>query len=407
MKIHTGRLVLLMALAAALAPATQGQDQVLAVKAGKILPIVGDPIDNGVILIKDGKIAAIGADVTIPEGAEIIDATKDVAMPGLVDARAPRPVRGDLNEQSEEITPTFHISLALDPKDKELKRRLQSGTTTLYVSPGSDNTIAGLGVVIKPTGKTPSDMILKDAAALHVTMGIDSTMGNRIPYGSPPTNFYYRRPTTGMAVNWMLRKSFFDAQQYAKGHEQADPAMDVLTRALAGELPIRVTARRAIDIRTAFRIADEYGLKIILDECTEGYKVPELIAEKEASAVIGPFYNSPGNYSQYSEGREFNWNNAGILAAAGVEVALSSGAETETPNLLEAAVLAVRHGLSREQALRAITVTPAEILGVADRVGSLKEGADADILILNGDPLADTSRPTRVILNGRTVYRAE
>jgi len=405
--IQKGRLILLLGLTVLFSPAVQAQDQTLAVKAGKILPMVGDPIADGIILIEDGKIKAIGADVEIPEGTEVVDATSGIAMPGLVDARASQPVRGDLNEQSEEITPTFHISLALNPKDKELKRRLQRGTTTLYVSPGSDNTIAGLGVVIKPTGQTPSDMVLRDEAALHVTMGIDSTMGNRIPRGSPPVNFYYRRPTTGMAVNWMLRKSFFDAQQYAEGHEQEDPAMEVLAAALAGELPIRVEARRAIDIRTAFRIADEYGLKIILDECTEGYKVPELIAEKEAPVVTGPFYYYPANYSQYSEGREVNWNNAGILAGAGVKVALTSGASTQTPSLLEAAVLAVRHGMSRDDALRAITVTPAEILGVADRVGSLKAGADADILILNGDPLADTSRPTRVILNGRIVYRAE
>ncbi len=407
MNIHKRRLMLLLVLTAMSVSAAQGQAQVLAIKAGKILPIVGDPITDGIILIENEKITAIGTDVAIPEGAEVIDATDSVVMPGLVDARGPQPVRGDLNEQSEEITPTFHISQALNPKDKELKRRLQSGTTTLYVSPGNANTITGLGVVIKPTGKTPRDMILKDEAALHIIMGYDSTRGNRIPYGSRPSNFYYRRPTTGMAVNWMLRKSFFDAQQYMESHEQEDPALEVLSKAIAGELPIRVTARRAIDIRTAFRIADEYGLKIIVDECTEGYKVTDLIAEKEAPVVAGPFYYYPQNYSQYSEGREFNWNNAGILAEAGVKVALASGAETETPSLLEAAVLAVRHGMSRDEALRAITMTPAEILGVADRVGSLKAGADADILILNGDPLADTSRPTQVILNGRTVYRAK
>jgi len=239
-------------------------------------------------------------------------------------------------------------------------------------------------------------------------MGSDSTRGNRIPWRERPDSFYYRRPTTRMAVAWMLRKSFFDAQQYAAvSHEREDPEMEVLAAALRGSVPIRITVRRAIDIRTAFRIADEYGLRIIVDECTEGYKVAELIAEKQAPVVIGPFYFYPRNYSQYSEGREFNWNNAGILADAGVKVALASGAEAEAVDLLSAAVFAVRHGMSREQALKAITLTPAEILGVADRVGSLKEGNDADILVLSGDPLASTTRLERVILNGRTVYRAE
>jgi imidazolonepropionase-like amidohydrolase len=210
-----------------------------------------------------------------------------------------------------------------------------------------------------------------------------------------------------MAVAWMLRKTFFDVQQYIASHEQADPVMEVLTAALKGELPIRVTVRRAIDIRTAFRIADEYGLKIVLDECTEGYKVPALIADKKAPAVLGPFYYYPHTYSQYSEGRECNWNNAGILADAGVSVILASGADSQAADPLTAALFAVRHGMPRERALQAITLAPAQVLGVADRVGSLERGKDADVLILSGDPLAGTSRVQRVLVDGRTVYKAE
>lgn len=183
--------------------------------------------------------------------------------------------------------------------------------------------------------------------------------------------------------------------------------MEMLTTALKAEIPIRITVRRAIDIRTAFRIADEYGLRIILDECTEGYKVAELIAEKQTPVVLGPFYYYPRTSSQYSEGREVNWNNAGILAKAGVKVALASGTESQAPSLLTVAGFAVRHGMSGDQALKAVTVTAAKILGVADRVGSLEQGKDADVLILSADPLASTSRVERVIVKGRTVYQAE
>ena len=416
MRIPTCLLSLLLPVAAA--TSVVAEDQVVAIKAGKILPISSEPIADGIILIREGKIAAIGPKVAIPDDATVIDATDRVAMPGLVDARALHPVRGDLNEQSREITPGFHISLAIDPNDKELKHSLQSGTTTLYVPPGPNNLIAGLGAVVKPVGNTASELIVRDQAALHLIMGSDSTRGNRIPRSSPPDSFYYRRPTTRMAVAWMLRKSFFDAQQYAKSHEEHDPALELLAAGLKGEIPVRVTVRRAIDIRTALRIADEYGLRIILDECTEGYKVAELIAEKQAPVVLGPFYYYPRTYSQYREGDEVNWNNAGILADAGVKVALASGAESQTislfrfsaaqtRSLLSVAMFAVRHGMPRDAALRGVTLTAAQILGVADRVGSLEKGKDADVLILNGDPLAATSRIQRVILKGQTVYQAE
>jgi imidazolonepropionase-like amidohydrolase len=382
-------------------------DAVLAIKARKILPISGEPIQNGVILIREGKIAAVGPKVKIPDGASVIDAADRVVMPGLVDARAQPPVRGDSNEQSQEITPDFRIARAVDPQSKELKRRLQTGTTTLYVPPGGNNLIAGFGAVLKPRGDTASEMILRDEAALHLTMGSDSTQGNRSARRGRPDSFYYRRPTTRMAVAWMLRKGFLDAQQYARSHDRRDPVMEVLAAALQKEIPLRVTVRRAIDIRTAFRIADEYGLRIILDECTEGYKVADLIAEKQAPVVLGPFYFYPRTPSQYREGEEVNWNNAGILAKSGVQVALASGAESQTGSLLSVAMFAVRHGMPRDKALQGVTLTAAEVLGVADRVGSLDKGKDADILILNGDPLDPTSRIQRVILKGQTVCQAE
>ena len=379
--------------------------EVTAVKAGKILTISGEPITDGVILIENGKIVEIGTGIEIPEDAAVIDAGKSVVMPGLVDASAVQPVRGDLNEQSSEITPTLRISDALDPQSKALKRVVQTGVTTLFVSPGRQNVIGGLGVVVKPAGKIPQQMIVKDEAALRIVMDLDSTEGNRIPWREPPINFYYRRPGTRMAIIWMLRKSFFDAQQQADTEQIKDPNLAVLSAALKDEIPIHVNARRAIVIRAALKVADEYGLKLILQECTEGYKVAGQLAERKIPVVLGPFYYYPGNMGQYSEGRKVNWNNAGILAEAGVKVALSSGEQLGSIDILTAATFAVRHGMNPDEALKAITITPAEILGVSDRVGSLEKGKDADIIVLSGDPLNVTTRVERVILNGKTVYQ--
>lgn len=389
------------------ASATLGKADITAIKAGRILTISDNPIMDGVILIRDGKIADIGTEIKIPENASIIDAGNKVVMPGLVDASAVPPVRGDLNEQSDEITPTIRISTALNPQSKVLKRMVQTGTTTLYVSPGWRNVIAGLGVVVKPTGKTPQEMIIKKDVALTTVMSLDSLYGNRTPRSQPPTNFYFRRPTTRMAIIWMLRKGFFDAQGYAKSGEKDDPDLEILASALDDKIPVRLNVRRAINIRTALKLAEEYDFQLILDECTEGYKVAEEIAQKQVPVVLGPFYYYPGSSSQFREGREVNWNNAGILTKAGVKVALTSGAQAQSIDLLTAAAFAVRHGMPYDKALKAVTIIPAEILGVADKVGTLEKGKDADILILSGDPLKVTTRIEQVLLNGKTVYKAQ
>jgi imidazolonepropionase-like amidohydrolase len=399
--------ILLTSLLLVLTLAAHNRADITAIKAGKILTISGDPITDGVILIEDGKIADIGREVEIPQDANVVDAGKKVVMPGLVDASAVPPVRGDLNEQSSEITPSLQISDALNPQSKTLKRIVQTGVTTLLVSPGRRNVIGGLGVVVKPTGKIPQEMIVKDNAVLTVIMDSDSSDGNRIPRWQPPTNFYFRRPTTRMAIIWMLRKIFFDAQQYAISEQENDPNMEILTSALEDKIPIHINVRRSIPMRTALKIADEYDLQIILQECTEGYKIAEELAKKNIPVVLGPFYYYPRTFNQMREGNKVNWNNAGILAKAGVKVALGSGEQTGAIDILTAATFAVRHGMQPDEALKAITITPAEILGVADKVGSLEKGKDADMVILSGDPLNVTTRIEKVILNGKTVYTAD
>jgi imidazolonepropionase-like amidohydrolase len=248
-------------------------------------------------------------------------------------------------------------------------------------------------------------MVIKDEAALTIVMDMDPTQGNRIPRGQAPVNFYFRRPGTRMAIIWMLRKSFFDAQQQTDSEQIEDPNLAILSSVLKDEIPIHVNARRAIAIRATLKVADEYGLKLIFQECTEGYKVAEQLAERKIPVVLGPFYYYPGSMGQYREGRKVNWNNAGILAEAGVKVALSSGGQPGAIDILTAATFAVRHGMDSDEALKAITIIPAEILGVADRVGSLEKGKDADIVILSGDPLNVTTRVEKVILNGKTVYQ--
>jgi imidazolonepropionase-like amidohydrolase len=384
------------------------QDGVVVLKAGKVLTVSGESITDAVVIIEQGKIKAVGADLPVPEGATVIDAAKKVVMPGLVNAGPVDVTRGDLNEQSSEITPAFRVSEAIDPASPAIKRLVQTGITTLHVAPGSRNLIAGLSAVIKPAGKTVAEMMLKDEAALWITLGAASTAGNRTPRSSAPTSFYVRRPTTRMAVAWMLRKSFFDAQQYAANPpETSDPELDVLVSALEHKIPILMRAARSTDIRMALNLAQELDLKPTLFRCTEGHKMAQELGERKIPVILEPFFDF-GSQRYGIEGRDIRWSNAPILSQAGVKVALAPYyPEHQGTDMLTVALFAARHGMSRDLALRAVTLTPAEILGVADRVGSIEVGKDADLLILSGDPLASTTRIERVIINGKTVYPAE
>lgn len=392
-----------------LAPATWlgAQDDVVALKAGQVLTVSGETISDAIVIIEQGKIKAFGRDVTVPEGTTVIDASKQVVMPGLVNAGPVNVTRAgdDRNEQSSEITPTFRAAAAIDPASPALKQLAQTGITTLHIAPGDRNLIAGLSAVIKPAGKTVAEMMLKDEAALWISLGSSSTSGNRTPRSSRPTSMYIRRPTTRMAVAWMIRKSFFDAQQYAANPPVTpDPDLDVLVSGLEHELPILMRAARSTDIRMALNLAQELDLSVTLFRGNEGHKMAEELGERKIPVILEPFFNFGGR--RYGiEGQDIRWSNAAILSQAGVPVALAPNyRERQGTDMLTVALFAARHGMPRDLALRAITLTPAEILGVADRVGSIEVGKDADLLVLSGDPLASTTRIERVMINGKTVY---
>jgi len=378
----------------------------VAVRAGRVLPISSPPVRDAVVLLKNGRIDALGPGIAIPSGAQILEATNDVVMPGLVDAGCLGAVRGDANEQSNEITPEFSILEALDPESRRLQQAVQTGVTTVYLAPGWENVVGGRGAVIQPVGQTVSDMVLKKEGALTFSMGRTPARGNRIPYGQRPANFYFRRPTTTMAVNWMLRDMLWDAQQDDARTEAIPESRALLQAALRHEQPIHIRVRRSTDIRTALRLVDEFGLKIVLVECTEGYKLAGELAKRQIPVILGPFYFHTRELGRYFEWQDLCWNNAGALHRAGVKVVLASQSATAT-DMLSVAAYAARHGLPREAALRAVTLGPAECLGVADRVGSLDAGKDGNLIILSGDPLQPTTLIKRVLLQGKTVYQAE
>lgn len=381
--------------------------ETIAVVGGQVITMAGAPVDGGTVLIEDGKIRAVGREVKIPPAATVIDASGSVVMPGLVDANARYGVRGDPNEESSEITPAFSVLEAIDRDSREFRWAVQLGVTTVHIAPGNANVITGRGAVVKSAGRSIGGVVVGETNELKVMMGNDSTSGNRIPWGRRPDSFYYRQPTTRMGVVWLLRKALAEVQSALEEGEQLDEGQQVIAAGLKGRTPVSVSLRSAVDIETTFTIADEFGLKnLVFLECTEGYKAAKEIARRKVPVVLGPFYQFPRNWPEASEGWDVSWNNAGLLAEAGVKVALASNDPGGPTDLLLWAALAVRNGMAAEEALKAVTVNPATILGVADRVGSLAKGKDADLLILSGDPLDVKTRIEKVIVGGEIAFDA-
>jgi imidazolonepropionase-like amidohydrolase len=384
-------------LAPTLSQAQTAQNQtVVAIRNARIITVSGPEIASGTILIVDGKIKALGASISIPQRATVIDATGKVVMPGLVDANARFGLRATANEQSSEVTPQMRVLQQINPRSPEIRRALQSGVTSACITPGSENVVGGMCGVIKTSGDSLKQMLLREDIAELAALGEDTFSGNGAflrAGGAGLDSIYLRRPNTRMGAVFELRRALDQPEKYP-----------MMARVRAGTLPLRVNARVANDIRAAITIADEFKVPhLIIDDCIEGYRDIDVLAERHIPVILGPF-SDPQAFAPERSATSLNC--AGLLTAAGITVAFGTNGGDET-QLRMSAILAVRNGMSADLALKAITQTAAEISGVGDRVGSLQVGKDADILILDGDPLEMTTSIEKVLINGQVVYRAE
>lgn len=375
--------------------AITGQAQRVAIRNARILPIQGSAIENGTILIENRKIKAIGKDIPIPANTTVIDGTGKTVMPGLVDANAHYGMRENGNEQASEITPQIRALQLLNPRSADFKHALQAGVTTVCVTPGSLNVVGGLCGVVKSTGGELDRMLVRDSVGVRAALGSDTFNGNNafLNATGDVSTLYLRRPNTRMGAVWEMRHALDQPKKY--------PALAAVR---AGSLPFRVQARVENDIRAALTITQEFKVpRVVIDDCTEGFRVVDLLAERHVSVVLGPFTDPQGFGPERAEN---SLSTAALLSAKGIPVAFGSNDGDETM-LLPWAAMAVRNGMAPEAALKAVTLTAAEIAGVGDRVGSLAPGKDADILILSGDPLELTTHIDSVLVNGQVVYRAE
>ncbi len=387
-----------------------GADIPLVIKAGKIHTISHGIIENGAVLIEKGKIKSIGSHINIPRDVKIIDAGEDAWMlPGLIESHTSmgtgsRYSGSDMDETSAPNTAQLSIIDAVNPFDKNFQYAGKAGITALMLSQGRTNVIGGQTAVVKVKGKTITEMILKSPAGVKISLG------------ETPKTFYGQKgklPSTRMGSAYVLRKALMDAQHYLDEWEKyrksekdepdempkRDLQLEPLAKLLQQELIAFMECYRADDIMTALRIVDEFNLRAVLVGCAEGYKIPGEIARRNIPVVITPFGVGP----RRMETKALTQSNAAILHQAGVKVAIKAdeslgiGSIRELPLL---AALAVKGGLDRETALRAITLNAAEILDISDRIGSLEPGKDADLVIFDGDPLDYRTRVKQVFVNG-------
>ncbi len=382
----------------------------LAVINGKILTMAGPDIEKGTVLIENGKIKEVGRNLEIPEGTEVIDAAGKIIMPGLIDAHCHvgileevyRIEGNDINENTDPVTPHLRAIDAINPEDRGFADALEGGVTTVVTGPGSGNVIGGESLAMKTAGKIVDRMVIKTPVGLKVAFGENP---KRV-YGSNQ-----KTPMTRMATAALLREQLVKAQNYMRKleHGAKDPEkmpdrdlkMEILVRVLTGELPLRAHAHRADDIMTAIRIADEFKVQLVIEHCTEGFKIADELARRNIPAIVGPSLTNRSKVELQFRTHE----NAGILSRAGVKVAIMTDHPVIPINYLSlSAALAVKAGMDEKEALKAITVNAAEIIGLSDRIGSIEPGKDADLIILNGPPLELKTRVERVIIDGKTAY---
>ncbi|EIF00586.1 amidohydrolase [Saccharomonospora glauca] len=382
-----------------------------AIIGGYVVPVDGQPIDGGTVLMENGKIRAVGAssEVEVPDGADIVDASGSWVLPGFIDAHAHLGVHeegegwsgNDTNEMTDPNGARFRAIDGIDPYEVGFDDALSGGVTSVVIKPGSGNPIGGQTVGVKTWGRTVLDMLFAEHVSVKSALGENP---KRV-YGEKD-----KTPSTRLGVAAVLREAFTKARNYAAQREAAraegkpfetDLTMETLTRVLDGELYWDQHTHRADDIVTAVRIAEEFGYKLVVNHGTEGHLIADFLAERNVPVILGPLFTSRSKV----ELRQRTLRSAGILARAGVQIAITTDHPVVPINfLVYQAALAVKEGLDPETALRALTINPARILGLDDRVGALKPGLDADVVIWSGDPLNVMNRALRVFVRGREVY---
>lgn len=380
---------------------------------GTVKTMAGGDIQDGCIRIAEGKIAEIGRRDQIAfhpaPNERVIRVPGSLIMPGLIEAHCHMGITeekkgtegDDCNETVDPVTPWLRAVDAVNSMDAAFDDAVRAGITSAMIGPGSSNVVGGQFAFLKTRGRRVDDLVVKAPAAMKVALG-----------ENPKVNYsgQGKSPSTRMAIAGMLREELTKASAYADRKERAadsgedfqeDFRMECWLPVLRREIPLKAHVHRVDDIFTAVRIAREFGLKMTLDHCSEGHMIAEELAAEGFPAIVGPDLASRNKI----EVQNMAFKTVGVLNRAGVMTAVTTDHPVSLIQSLPlCAGLAVKSGLDLEEGYRAITIHPAIICGVADRVGSLEVGKDADIAIFTGNPMEVFSRTLYTIIDGEVVY---
>ena len=375
--------------------------QTIAITGGTVYPVSSPKLENATILIRDGRIAAVGTAVAIPAGAIRIDAAGKWVTPGLIDGGGQmglteiNAVQGtnDGGVRDSAVAASFNVLEGINPASGLIAVTRIEGITTTLAAP-SGGFIRGQAVLIDLDGRTIEAMRIKSPAAIVVNLNEEAKDAGGGSRAGAATRL--RRVLTDARIYSQRRSDYQRAQIQTLSASAAD--LEALQPVLRGELPMIAVANRRSDIETALRIAREFGLRLILAGAAEGWMIADQIAAARVPVMVQALDNIP-TY----DGLGVRYENAGLLAKAGVKVVLMETDTHNSRNLRQQAGNAVAYGMTWDQALRNVTMTPAEVFGVADRYGSLEPGKVANVVVWSGDPFEFSTGVEHVFIRGREI----
>ena len=407
--------LLILAVAALTAPAAGAQDQATLIRNATVLTVTRGTIENGDVLIRNGKIAAVGKNLKPPAGATVIDGTGMYLLPGIIDCHSHIAVDGGVNEGSIAVSSMVGIEDVIDPEDIDIYRDLAGGVTTANVLHGSANPIGGLNAVIKLRwGKDARGLLFEGAKpGIKFALGENPKRSNF----TPPPGVPQRYPATRMGVMDVIREAFIDAREYrqkwqdyqkrvAAGEKnllapRKDLKLEPLVEILEGKRLVHAHCYRADEILQLIRLAEEFGFKITtFQHVLEGYKVAKEIAAHGAGASTFSDW-----WAYKVEAYDAIPYNAALMTQKGVVVSINSDSAEEARHLNQEAGKTVKFGgLTETEALKLVTLNPARQLQIADRVGSIEVGKDADLVLYDKHPLSVFSVPQKVLIDGQVYF---
>lgn len=387
------------------------------IKNANIYTMAGYTIENGCVIVEDGKIKAVLTEEQLKKrtadrsclkdshGSEIptvIDAKGKMLIPGIIDAHCHLGMvedgmgfeGEDTNEMTDPITPELRAIDAINPLDNSFKEAYEGGITTVATGPGSANVIGGQFAVIKTFGRRIDDMIVKHPIAMKLALGENP----KSIYGKAE-----KSPMTRMAIASLLRETLFKTKEYISDKDHNfDIKLEAMSKVISKEIPLKVHVHRTDDIFTAIRIAKEFDVNLTLDHCTEGHLIADYIKKENIDCIVGPAFTDRSKI----ELKHLTFDTPNALYEAGIRFAIMTDSpEVPVHYLPLCAGLSVKAGLPEEEAFKAITINAAEILGISNRVGSIEVGKDADLVLFSSNPLRDIAAEVLLtVIDGEVVY---